>query len=64
MFDRAIVQERLKKIEKMIGLRNLIIHEYLRLDLGKIHQRGNLEDLTQFAQCITEFLEKSEDPKP
>jgi uncharacterized protein YutE (UPF0331/DUF86 family) len=67
---RLLVQEQIipadlgPKLEKMIGLRNLIIHEYLRLDLERIYQivHSELEDLAQFAQHITEFLEKTQGP--
>lgn len=62
--QEKIISENLRpKIEKMIGLRNLIIHEYLRIDIGKLYQvlQHNLEDLAQFARHITDFLEQSQD---
>jgi len=45
----------------MIGLRNLIIHEYLRIDLDKVYQmiQRNLDDFTEFAEHIQVFLERS-----
>ena len=37
-----------------VGLRNVIVHEYLRLDLAQVHAAcaGELGDLAQFADAI------------
>lgn len=59
--EKIIPEDLHPKLEKMIGLRNLIIHEYLRIELDKIYQiiQHNLDDLMGFAKHIQAFLERS-----
>lgn len=59
--EKIIPEDLRPKMEKMIGLRNLIIHEYLRIDLDKVYQmiQRNLDDFTEFAEHIQAFLERS-----
>lgn len=50
-------------LERMIGLRNLIIHEYLEIDYEQIHRiiQENLEDLKAFAEHMEALLEANSD---
>jgi len=60
----GIIPSRFRKtLEEMIGLRNLIIHEYLEIDYEQIYRiiQENLEDLTAFAEHIEAFLEANSD---
>ncbi len=59
---RIIPEDFRPKCEKMIGLRNLIIHEHLKIELDKIYQilQENLEDLVEFAQHVEVFLERNQ----
>lgn len=59
--EKIIPEDLRPKMEKMIGLRNLIIHEYLRIDLDKVYQiiQRNLDDFKEFAEHIQAFLERS-----
>jgi uncharacterized protein YutE (UPF0331/DUF86 family) len=49
-----------EKLRKMIGLRNLLIHEYLTINLGRLYQiiQENIGDLEEFAKYIEEFIRK------
>lgn len=49
-----------RKIRGMAGLRNIIVHEYTRLDMQKLHWflQNNLRDFADFACYITDYLEK------
>lgn len=53
------------KIAPMAGLRNILIHEYLKVDLEKIYEHlQNLKDFEKFAQTIIVFVEKETHPLP
>lgn len=55
----VIPEDFAKKIEPMAGLRNLLIHEYLKIDPAKIHAHlQNLEDFRQFSRYILKYIEK------
>ncbi len=55
---RVISQEFSKIFEKMIAFRNILVHEYVELDLKKVYEYLNkLEDFRKFASFIEEFLE-------
>ncbi len=61
--QRGIIPEEFRpKFESMIGLRNLIIHEYLKIEFEKIYTilQDNLEDLTEFAKHIQGFLTQND----
>lgn len=49
-----------KSIQGMAGLRNILIHEYLRVDTRKIHEylRDRMEDFAEFMSYIQKYLEK------
>jgi len=54
MFDRSIS----KQIQGMAGLRNILVHEYLRVDTGKLHDylQHRLTDFTEFIAHIQLYL--------
>ncbi len=44
----------------MVGLRNLLVHEYIKVDLDKIYQHlQKLDDFRTFQNHIIEFLKKA-----
>jgi len=56
-----------KSIVKMASFRNILVHNYISIDLKKIHKliQFNLDDFETFAKYILEFLEReqnSEEP--
>ncbi len=57
---RILPQRFAKKISGMAGLRNLLVHEYRRLDLRKIHShlKRDLGDIERFVKHIRAYLKK------
>lgn len=58
----AIITEDLsEKLGKAVGLRNVLVHMYLDVDLGILANSASvgLNDLRDFAKAINEFLEKN-----
>jgi uncharacterized protein YutE (UPF0331/DUF86 family) len=49
-----------KKILGMAGLRNILVHEYLRVDPNKLHDfmLNRLSDFTDFMAYVQEYLDK------
>lgn len=48
-----------KKIEPMAGLRNLLAHEYAKIDPAKLYENlQNLEDFREFSRYILTYIEK------
>jgi len=49
-----------ERIQGMAGLRNILIHEYLRVDVPKLfdYLKNRLGDFTEFMSYIQEYLEK------
>lgn len=63
LFENKIISESLaQKLTKMIGLRNILVHEYGKIDRKKIYQilKEKLEDLEEFKKQILEFLQKKQ----
>ena len=52
-----------ERIQGMAGLRNILIHEYLRVDAGKIHYflENRLGDFTEFMRYVQSYLERIDD---
>ena len=50
-----------RRIAPMAGLRNILVHEYLAVDLREVHRVLNhhLDDLVAFAAYVDEFLERA-----
>lgn len=57
----VIPAEFAQRIAPMAGLRNLLVHEYLEVDLNKVYQvlQEGLEDFRAFARHIVAFLERN-----
>lgn len=51
-----------KSIRGMAGLRNLLVHEYARLDLTKIYSilQSNLSDFHRYMEHIKKYLETTQ----
>ncbi len=49
-----------EKIQGMAGLRNILIHEYLRVDVSKIYDllKNRMGDFTDFMSYVQSYLEK------
>lgn len=48
-----------KKIMPMAGLRNLLVHEYIKIDPELIHKNlQNLEDFREFSRYILKYINK------
>jgi uncharacterized protein YutE (UPF0331/DUF86 family) len=52
-----------KQIHGMAGLRNILVHEYLRVDVNKLfnYMHNRLADFTDFMGYIQQFLDKKSD---
>jgi uncharacterized protein YutE (UPF0331/DUF86 family) len=50
------------KLRGMAGFRNLLVHDYARVDPARVHQvlRDRLEDLGEFADAIDDWLARQE----
>jgi len=50
-----------KKIRGMAGLRNILVHEYVDIDLTKIYEilHKHLDDFYNFINYINQFIEKN-----
>lgn len=57
----VIPQEFVDQIKGMAGLRNILIHEYLRIDLNKLfdYLKYRLVDFVQFIRYIREYQRSS-----
>jgi uncharacterized protein YutE (UPF0331/DUF86 family) len=55
-----------KKIQGMAGLRNILVHEYLRVDPKKLYDylQNRLSDFTEFMAFIQKFLNKNHNGGP
>ena len=51
-----------ERIKGMAGLRNILVHEYLRVDVNKLHDfvKNQLGDFVEFMAHIQSYLEKAE----
>ena len=49
-----------ERIQGMAGLRNILIHEYIKVDVPKLHHylKDRLGDFTQFMSYIQKYLDK------
>lgn len=57
--EHLLPKEFAGKLEKMAGFRNILVHDYLDIDAEKVYENlQNLDDFTEFAQHIAQFLEK------
>ena len=60
--QEKIINENLaEKMTKACGLRNILVHQYLKIDYKIIHQSSHegLDGLREFAKTVVDFLEKN-----
>jgi len=60
LFENKIISENLvRKLTKMIGLRNILVHEYGKIDRRKIYEisKEQIGDLEEFKKQIIKFLD-------
>ena len=51
----------IEKAKDMVKFRNIIVHDYLSVDLNKIYSNlRQIDDLRQFVKYIVEFIESSQ----
>lgn len=61
LYGKKIISERLAdKLTKMVGLRNILVHEYGKIDRARIYQilTTQLKDLEEFQKQIISYLKK------
>lgn len=61
LFENKVISETLaQKLTKMIGLRNILVHEYGKIDRKKIYQilKEQIKDLEDFKNQILKFLKR------
>ncbi len=59
LYEAKVIPKRFsEKLVKMARFRNLLVHDYLKLDLKQIHSqlKDHLNDFAQFAKIIKKFL--------
>jgi uncharacterized protein YutE (UPF0331/DUF86 family) len=57
----GVISEALRsKLEGLAGFRNLLVHDYVRVDPARVHQllRDRLEDLAAFADQVEGWLDR------
>jgi uncharacterized protein YutE (UPF0331/DUF86 family) len=62
LFERNIISEDLAdELTRMVGLRNILVHEYGKIDRKRIYAilRNELDDLEDFQKQIKNFLKKA-----
>src|SRR3989344_6707067 len=62
LHNQGIVSESLaNKLTKMVGLRNILVHEYGKIDRKKVYEilTNQLGDLEEFQRQILSYLKKS-----
>ena len=62
IFRKRIISEKLAdKLTAMIGLRNILVYEYGKIDRERIYEvlKSQMEDLEEFKRQIIEFLGKN-----
>lgn len=49
-----------EKFAPAAGLRNILVHMYEEVDVGKLHNylQNNLEDINEFAKFVAKYLER------
>ena len=60
--EKKIIPENLAgKISKMIGIRNILVHEYGKIDRGKIYEilQENITDIEEFQKIILLYIKQS-----
>jgi len=57
IIDKSLAE----KLSKMAGFRNILVHEYLAVDLKLVYEniRQGIDDFIAFVKAVTAFLEKT-----
>ena len=57
----VIPREEVPTLKAMIGMRNILVRQYVDVDVAKLHQaiRECLADFDRFAQAIVRYLERA-----
>ncbi len=57
--NRIIPEELLPKVRALVGLRNLLVHEYFEVDHSRLYDeaRAGLTDFEEFCRAIVHFLQ-------
>lgn len=57
--NRVIPEELLPKVRALVGLRNLLVHEYFEIDHGRLYDEAKavLADFEEFCKAIVHFLQ-------
>lgn len=61
LYGKKIFSDKLSSsLTKMIGLRNILVHEYGKIDRKKIYKilKENLNDLEEFRKAVSKYLRK------
>ncbi len=63
--EGVLPPESAPRFQRMIGLRNLLIHDYLDVDFRRVHRfiRENQGDFALFAKAILHLLERERPPR-
>lgn len=56
----VIPQDFARRIRGMAGFRNILVHDYIKMDTKRLHShlQNDLKDFKQFAKYIAEYLKK------
>lgn len=60
--ENKIISSRFtKRFASVTGFRNILVHEYVKLDISKLYQhlRNDLEDFDTYARYIVKFIESN-----
>ena len=59
----VIAQEEVENLEAMIGMRNVLVHQYVEVNPQKVYEiiHTRLADFERFAQAVAKFLQQVED---
>lgn len=64
--NRILPTEFLHKAHELVGLRNLLTHEYLEIDHARLYEeaKAGLGDFEGFCEAIVRFLRRRKGPDP
>ncbi|MEM2591399.1 MAG: DUF86 domain-containing protein [Thermofilaceae archaeon] len=57
---RVIPKSSVKTLQAMIGMRNILVHQYAEVDVAKVYEiiRDRLDDFDRFAKYIKRYIEQ------
>lgn len=59
LYENKIIDEKLKNnLCNMAGFRNILVHDYMKLDRGLVYEiiNNNLKDIEEFVKKIIEYI--------